>query len=142
MRMQISKRVTRMSNHLRNRLGQAITFNRVKDETIHHQTGRTLTYWEQPSFTCTAIAEASISSIQGSEGIIRQGDMQFVFAASELAIQTGADAAGRSDIGKPKPGDTITYSGDTYEVDLGSGSMVSTLDPSATLWQVWARKQT
>ena len=140
MRMLVSKRVEKMATHLANRFGETITFNRVKARTRHHESGDSLTYWEQPSFTCVAIVEATTASIQGSEGVLKQGDLEFAFAASELEAQSGTDAAGRSDSGKPKPGDTITYDGDTYEVDLGNGAMIATLDPTKTLWQVWARK--
>jgi len=141
-RYSIGQRVTAMHTHLQNRLGQAITFNRVKDALLDPSTGEGFTYWEQPSITCTAIFEATQRHVGGEGGAVRLGDLGFVFAASDLTTQSGTDAAGRTDIGHPKPSDYITYNGDTYNLDLGDGAMIANLDPSQTLWSVWARKRT
>lgn len=142
MRYSIARRVKAMHTHLQNRLGQSITFNRVKNALLDPETGESFTYWEQPSFTCTAIFEATQRHVDGTRGVVRLGDLGFVFAASDLTAQSGTDAAGRTDVGHPKPDDYITYNGDTYDLDLGDGVSIASLDPSNTLWTVWVRKRT
>jgi len=143
MRYDIAQRTKALHEHVRNRLGRTIVFNRVKDEVYDAETGYTYTYWEQPTLKCSSIYEATTKQIEGNEGVVRLGDLLFVFAASDLTLQEGTDAAERADIGKPKPGDTITYDGDTYDVDLGDATqrMVSWLDPSEVLIHCFARRR-
>ena len=143
MRYDIAQRTKALHEHVRNRLGRTITFNRFKNEVYDAEEGTTYVYWEQPSFKCSSIYEASTKNIADHEGVVRQGDLMFVFAASDLSQQTGTDAAGRSDIGKPKPGDTITYDVGEYDIDLGDGerSMLAWLDPSEVIWHCVARRR-
>ena len=134
MAIDVSMRVKKAEEVVATRLGQSIQYKRYKETTYDPEAGETKVFWETPTFTALA-GTVQTSEIDASAGRLQEGDIAFLFKASEFTSQGTGDAA------EPTAGDEIVYDDNTYEVDLGSGQTLFKKDMTGMLYTVYARRR-
>ena len=87
MTIDLGERVKAVNDHISTRLGKTITYKRWQGETYNPDTGGTITYWEQPSFTATVMG-VSETDVDSSSGNVKIGDSKFSFKSSEFTDHT------------------------------------------------------
>ena len=134
MAIDLSARIKEAMTYTVTRLGASIQYKRYKETTYDPETGETKVFWETPTFNAL-IGTVQTSEIDASAGRLQEGDVSFLFKASEFTSQ------GASDDAEPTAGDEIVYDSNTYEVDLGSGQTLFKKDMTGTLYTVYARRR-
>ena len=134
MAIDLSSRIKEATTYTVMRLGTSIQYKRYKETTYDPETGETKVFWETPTFDAL-VGTVQISEIDASGGRLQEGDVAFLFKASEFTSQGAGDNV------EPTAGDEIVYDGDTYEVDLGSGQTLAKKDMTSTLYTVYARRR-
>ena len=130
----VGARVKSGAEHMTNRIGASIQYKRYKETIYDPETGETKVFWETPTFDAIPL-RVQTAEIDSSKGRLQQGDIAFVFRASEFTSQGSEDDA------RPTAGDEIVYNGETYEVDLGSGQTLYKEDATGTMFTVYARRK-
>lgn len=80
----IAARVGEANEYMANRLGKTITYKRYATESYSPETGATIIWFEQPSFTAIPLS-ASGSEIDNSSGRVEVGDIAFTFKKEEFS---------------------------------------------------------
>jgi len=130
-----SKRVGFAADHLIDRLGTEIGYNRFESQTWDPNVGEVKTWYEELTFNALVVS-VTADEIRDGGGVITMGDTSFLFKISEFTDQGGDDTV------SPVSGDEIVYGGNTYDVNLGNDKIIYEADVSDTLFLVYARRKT